>query len=47
MSELFEVLKKRYTMNFVREDQLRRYVELNKITEEEFKEITGVNFSEV
>ena len=47
MSELFEVLKKRYTMNFVREDQLRRYVELNKITKEEFKEITGVNFSEV
>ncbi len=47
MSELFEVLKRRYMMNFVREDQLRRYVELNKITEEEFEEITGVHFSEV
>ncbi len=47
MSELFEILKKRYTMNFVREDQLRKYVILNKITEEEFKEITGFPFSEI
>lgn len=47
MSALFEVLKKRYIMNFVREDQLKKYVELNKITEEEYEEITGVPFSEV
>lgn len=47
MSGLFEVLKKRYIMNFVREDQLKKYVELNKITEEEYEEITGVPFSEV
>lgn len=47
MSDMFEILKKGYEMNFVRDDQLKRYVELGKITEEEFFDITGIPFSEV
>lgn len=43
-SQMFEDLKNRYDYSFVRIDQLRKYVELNKITLEEFKEITGIDY---
>ena len=33
---MFEILKKRYEKNFVRKDQLQRYVVLGKITQEEY-----------
>ncbi len=41
MSPMFENLKLRYEKNFVRKDQLQRYVSLGKITAEEYKQITG------
>ncbi len=40
-SPRYEDLKKRYEKNFVRKDQLQKYVEFGKITAEEYKEITG------
>lgn len=40
-SPMFELLKTRYKKNFVRIDQLEKYVELGKITQEELEEITG------
>ena len=36
---MFEILKKRYEKNFVRKDQLQRYVVLGKITQEEYEKI--------
>ena len=36
---MFEILKMRYQRNFVRKDQLLRYVELGVITKEEYQEI--------
>lgn len=41
MSPMFEVLKTRYEKNFVRKDQLQKYVAFGKITAEEYKQITG------
>lgn len=38
---MFEILKKRYERNFVRKDQLQRYVELGKLTKEEYEKIVG------
>ena len=38
---MFELLKTRYERNFVRKDQLLRYVALGKITEKEYQEIVG------
>lgn len=43
-SAMFEDLKTRYEYKFVRIDQLRKYVELNQITSDEFKEITGQDY---
>ncbi|WMI82040.1 XkdX family protein [Anaerotignum sp. MB30-C6] len=40
-SPMFDSLKARYEKNFVRKDQLQQYVEFNKITAAEYKEITG------
>lgn len=38
---MFDVLKKRYEMNFVRKDQLKRYVHFGKINSTEYQTITG------
>ena len=38
---MFDILKMRYERNFVRKDQLVRYVGFEKITAEEYKLITG------
>lgn len=40
-SPMFVDLKVRYEKNFVRKDQLAKYVGFGKITAEEYKEITG------
>lgn len=42
---MYEVLKKRYEINFVRKDQLKRYVGFGKITPEEYKLITGDEYT--
>ncbi len=36
---MFEILKERYQRNFVRKDQLLRYVALGKITQQEYQQI--------
>ncbi len=36
---MFEILKQRYQRNFVRKDQLQRYVTLGKITQEQYEQI--------
>lgn len=36
---MFEILKERYKKNFVRKDQLLRYVALGKITQEQYQNI--------
>lgn len=36
---MFEILKARYERNFVRKDQLQKYVKLGKITQEEYNKI--------
>ena len=36
---MFEILKQRYQRNFVRKDQLLKYVALGKITKEEYQQI--------
>lgn len=36
---MFELLKEKYQKNFVRKDQLLRYVALGKITQEEYQKI--------
>lgn len=38
---MFEILKQRYERNFVRKDQLQRYVALGKITQKQYLEIVG------
>ena len=38
---MFEILKQRYQRNFVRKDQLQRYVTLGKITQEQYLDIVG------
>ncbi len=40
---MFEILKQRYERNFVRKDQLQRYVTLGKITQEQYLDIVGKN----
>ena len=36
---MFEVLKEKYQRNFVRKDQLLRYMHLGKITQGEYEKI--------
>lgn len=36
---MFEILKQRYERNFVRKDQLQRYVALGKITQQQYEQI--------
>ncbi len=36
---MYEILKQRYQRNFVRKDQLLKYVSLGKITKEEYQQI--------
>ena len=36
---MFEILKQRYQRNFVRKDQLQRYVALGKITQQQYEQI--------
>ena len=36
---MYEILKQRYQRNFVRKDQLLKYVALGKITKEEYQQI--------
>ncbi len=38
---MYELLKIRYERNFVRKDQLQRYVILGKITQEQYLDIVG------
>lgn len=45
-SPMFVDLRMRYEKNFVRKDQLQKYVGYGKITTEEYKEITGEDLSE-
>jgi uncharacterized XkdX family phage protein len=45
MSDMFETLKTRYEKNFVRKDQLQKYVAYGKLTSEEYTEITGEELS--
>ncbi|MEK5175077.1 XkdX family protein [Heyndrickxia sp. FSL W8-0496] len=42
---LFDSLKERYAKNWCRKDQLQRYVQLGAITPEQYKEITGEDYS--
>ena len=39
--QMYELLKIRYERNFVRKDQLQRYVILGKITQEQYLDIVG------
>lgn len=36
---MYEILKQRYERNFVRKDQLQRYVALGKITQQQYQQI--------
>lgn len=36
---MYEILKKKYKLGYVRKDQLQRYLELGKLTEEEYLDI--------
>jgi len=36
---MYEILKQRYERNFVRKDQLQRYVTLGKITQQQYEQI--------
>lgn len=38
---MYEILKQRYERNFVRKDQLQRYVTLGKITQQQYLDIVG------
>ncbi|AMQ66621.1 hypothetical protein BH753_gp139 [Bacillus phage Shbh1] len=40
-SPMFENLRERYNRHWIRKDQLRRYVELEVITPEEYELISG------
>ncbi|MFB7302631.1 XkdX family protein [Heyndrickxia sporothermodurans] len=42
---LFESLKERYEKNWCRKDQLQRYVQLGAITEEQYAEIAGEEYT--
>lgn len=43
-SPKYEKLKERYEKGYCTKTQLRRYVELGAITEEEYEEITGESY---
>ncbi len=36
---MYEILKQRYERNFVRKDQLLKYVALGKITQQQYQQI--------
>lgn len=38
---MFEILKERYEKEWCRKDQLKRYVELGVISDDEYETITG------
>ena len=38
---MYKILKQRYERNFVRKDQLQRYVTLGKITQQQYLDIVG------
>ena len=38
---MFKILKQRYERNFVRKDQLQRYVTLGIITQQQYLDIVG------
>ena len=40
---MYEILKERYQRNFVTKEQLKRYVALNKITQEQYQNIIEEN----
>ena len=42
---MFETIKTRFEKEFVRIDQLRRYVALGVITPEQFKQISGDDYT--
>jgi len=44
MSAQFDTLNKRWKQGRISIDMLRKYVEAGRISEEEFKEITGEDF---
>lgn len=44
MSPMFEPLKARYEKDFVRIDQLAGYVYYGRLTEDEYKLITGEDY---
>lgn len=41
MSRMFESIKNRYELGWIRMDQLEKYLALKVITEEEFEEIAN------
>lgn len=43
---MFEDLKYRYNKNWCRKDQLKQFVDLGAITEDEYEEITGEAFEQ-
>ena len=40
---MYEILKERYQRNIVTKEQLKRYVALNKITQEQYQNIIEEN----
>lgn len=44
-SKLFDSLQLRYNLGWVRIDQLKRFVQLEAITKEEYKEICGLEYT--
>ncbi len=44
---MFERLKKRYSMGWIRDDQLERYVALGILTQDQAREIAGSRNEEV
>lgn len=42
---MFENIKQRYQMGWIRVDQLKRYVQLQAITKDEYKLICGENYT--
>lgn len=41
----FDILKERWEGGRISEDMLRKYVQAGHITSEQFKEITGIDYS--
>lgn len=41
----FDILKERWEDDRITEDMLRKYVQVGAITSEQFKEITGIDYS--